>query len=1107
MYYLLILLLVPILFSFSIPSAFAAEVIVPVGSSVPGCEDTNECWLPAEISVNVGETVVWSNDDTAAHTVTSGSAADGADGNFDSGLFMAGTTFSWTADTAGEYPYYCAVHPWMAGVVIVGEASAEEALLISIETTPGNAGESMVITVTFTDTSGNAVEHVNYDIMATQGSETVLDDTGVHDHDGVITHTTVALLLAVNVLPVDITVIFNGFGIDPPFTGPVGQVASVLVTESESKSEQHISISTSRSSYNEGETIVISGQVSVVLFDAPMTVQIFNLGNLIEIVQLVVAQDGSFTHTLIAQGPQWQNSGEYVVRASYGEGNIAETSFQFLTNPEIFTTTGFWEVFAGVGGTFDIEYSIQWGSLNNIQINADEFSLVVDIDSQSDGFVQLEIPRFLIDAKKSDSSDDTFIIKIDGKEVTYEQLSSNSISRTIKINFEEGDEEINIEGNSFLNEIKNGFLVIPISVFTDRSSYSSGNVIQVFGEVGELLAGFPVTVQIIAANGNLIVVQQLEVDSSNKFSIEISNTDSSLWQASGTYTVKVIYGTEARTAETTFEFFKVSGEAPCPDCVPPDEEPELPSSIRVSMPAGTSVPGCEDTHTCFIPFTVSVSRGGTVIWENNDSAAHTVTSGSSADGPNGIFDSSLFMAGATFSHTFDQEGTFDYFCMVHPWMAGQVIVGEGGPTPIPPSVNVRTDQSTYHPGETIEVTGIVRHFDGRAVSLKIVNPFGSLVLVDQTELSSGGAFKEQYKIAGSQWTKSGSYTITVQAGSAKAQTDFFLRIPSTTPPPSQQTTEIIVARGSSVPGCEETNSCFIPFEASVNVGDTVTWFNHDTAAHTVTSGGATDGPNGIFDSSLFMPGATFKVTFDDSGSFDYFCMVHPWMNGIILVGGGGSVTPPRSDIRISLESRESVYDLGDLVQIDVSISGINSQEQVAITVTDRSGTSVISRTLTTDSSGDALLEFRIPEDFRTGTYLVSATASIDGKTYKARDVFKIKSQFNQIRIVSVEPTDQQGRPSDFEVGELGFVKVVLDADKDIAVLITVNLFDSELTTLGIGSLKTTLNDGRTEMILSFMIPDDAARGEAEIFASAFSDWPRNGGIPLTLEVSAEVDIQ
>jgi len=85
--------------------------------------------------------------------------------------------------------------------------------------------------------------------------------------------------------------------------------------------------------------------------------------------------------------------------------------------------------------------------------------------------------------------------------------------------------------------------------------------------------------------------------------------------------------------------------------------------------------------------------------------------------------------------------------------------------------------------------------------------------------------------------------------------------------------------------------------------------------------------------------------------------------------------------------------------------------------------------------------------------------------------------------------------------------VVLDANKDIAVLITVNLFDSELTSIGIGSLKTTLNEGDTEMILSFMIPDDTALGQGEIFASVFSDWPSDGGIPLTNEVKAGVNIE
>ena len=44
------------------------------------------------------------------------------------------------------------------------------------------------------------------------------------------------------------------------------------------------------------------------------------------------------------------------------------------------------------------------------------------------------------------------------------------------------------------------------------------------------------------------------------------------------------------------------------------------------------------------------------------------------EGPDGIFDSSLVMAGSSFSHVFEEAGSYDYFCMVHPWMAGMVMV-------------------------------------------------------------------------------------------------------------------------------------------------------------------------------------------------------------------------------------------------------------------------------------------------------------------------------------------------------------------------------------------------------------------------------------------------
>jgi len=114
---------------------------------------------------------------------------------------------------------------------------------------------------------------------------------------------------------------------------------------------------------------------------------------------------------------------------------------------------------------------------------------------------------------------------------------------------------------------------------------------------------------------------------------------------------------------------KVSVSAPRVEDVP---QMTGPATVEVSMPTGTSVPGCEKTNACYIPTSVSISTGSTVVWMNDDTVA--LTSGGPAGGPDGVFDSSLVMGGASFEVTFDDAGSYDYFCMVHPWMAGTVNV-------------------------------------------------------------------------------------------------------------------------------------------------------------------------------------------------------------------------------------------------------------------------------------------------------------------------------------------------------------------------------------------------------------------------------------------------
>ena len=101
-------------------------------------------------------------------------------------------------------------------------------------------------------------------------------------------------------------------------------------------------------------------------------------------------------------------------------------------------------------------------------------------------------------------------------------------------------------------------------------------------------------------------------------------------------------------------------------------------AATVTNAPGSATPGCEETDDCFIPSTVTIHPGGTVTFDNTDNAAHTATGGSPTDGPSGAFDTSLIMAGGSATITFDDEGTYPYFCMVHPWMVGTVIVEAAG---------------------------------------------------------------------------------------------------------------------------------------------------------------------------------------------------------------------------------------------------------------------------------------------------------------------------------------------------------------------------------------------------------------------------------------------
>lgn len=74
-----------------------------------------------------------------------------------------------------------------------------------------------------------------------------------------------------------------------------------------------------------------------------------------------------------------------------------------------------------------------------------------------------------------------------------------------------------------------------------------------------------------------------------------------------------------------------------------------------------------------------------------------------------------------------------------------------------------------------------------------------------------------------------------------------------------------------------TTQSYAPTIIGVTTGTTVTWTNDDSVVHTVTS------LNGTFDSHLILPSSSWKYTFYNEGKYNYFCTLHPWMKGLVIV--------------------------------------------------------------------------------------------------------------------------------------------------------------------------------------------------------------------------------
>jgi len=222
--------------------------------------------------------------------------------------------------------------------------------------------------------------------------------------------------------------------------------------------QSSVVVTTDKASYSEGDTILITGEVTRLLGGFGLTVTVTSdLGNRVFIDQLTVGADKKFSTSMSAGGSLMKNEGTYTVSVQYGDNKInsATTSFEFggstVTPPSVVKESVVTDTTVSVSGSTDlIGYTITGGKLLGIIPDFDANSLIISIEATDDGTLTLTIPRSVLDATINGEDDDFFVL-VDGEEVDFDETTT-SIDRTLTIEFPAGAEEIEIIGTFVIPE-------------------------------------------------------------------------------------------------------------------------------------------------------------------------------------------------------------------------------------------------------------------------------------------------------------------------------------------------------------------------------------------------------------------------------------------------------------------------------------------------------------------------------------------------------------------------------------------------------------------------------------------------------------------------------
>ena len=349
---------------------------------------------------------------------------------------------------------------------------------------------------------------------------------------------------------------------------------------------------------------------------------------------------------------------------------------------------------------------------------------------------------------------------------------------------------------------------------------------------------------------------------------------------------------------------------------PPTEDTPTPHTPTVTAPEPTATPTAEISSDIkgFALEELTVEVGTRVTWTNQDGVSHTTTSGNNGT-KTGFWDSSALPNGDTYSFTFTEEGTFQYFCRIHPDSMNSVVTvvarGQLGAvatqepaeavvkveptattapptaTTVPPTATSLPPASTSVPSTATPTATPVPPTATAATDTSVqatATPTPTATAVPPTATPVPATAKPSSTAV--------PPTATPVPATATAPPTATSVPPTATPPPTATLVPLTATPvpPTSTPPPATFSTAIVDFELkniSVPVGTTVVWENQDAAPHTTTSGVSPNASPG-WDSGTLSSGKTYEHTFDQTGEFQFFCKIHPSMTATVTVTEAGS---------------------------------------------------------------------------------------------------------------------------------------------------------------------------------------------------------------------------